>query len=128
MSLLLHRPCLRFNYQTRVYEITGRMFPCWVMLSTTPIGAASLDQARAQSVFRRRLTKEQHETTIVLPSIVTARFVGLAQETLLPAVGLWSRCHRPRHPPPRTCTPRSIDVAERRLSLLSVPGGIVCCG
>jgi hypothetical protein len=73
--------CARFNYKTRVWSITGSLFPNWVMLYTsTPPGAVDLETARSTAVFRKRLVNEKQETTVVLPRVITARYIRVQLE------------------------------------------------
>ena len=73
-----------YNYHHEMVELTGRLFPCWVMVYDEHSGMAfdSLEKAKEQAIYKVRLTKDQRETIIKLPSTIRGQYVRVQLDTL----------------------------------------------
>lgn len=73
-----------YNYDNQVVQITGSLFPCWVMMydeATGSPGDVDLDTAKSTAKWRKRLATEQRETTLVLPANTTGRYIRVQSES-----------------------------------------------
>lgn len=68
-----------YNYEGKESFITGRLFPCRVMLfdGSTSMAFESIDDAHKASIYSVLLDEEQRETTITLPARMKVAYVRI---------------------------------------------------
>ena len=71
----------RFNYKTNVFTISGSLFPNWIMLLNASAGYVGVDAARRGALWRKRLSLQQQQTTVVLTKVVYARYIRVQLES-----------------------------------------------